>query len=353
MTAGLSQVRPPGGQETRLPRRFTHAEWRLLSTNAVDRLGAGLLLTSSTVYFTVLLGLPVTAVGLALTLAGAVGMLTATPIGMLADRRSTRRTLVILYVVRGIATLGYIWAGNWTELVLVVTCRVVADQPMSSLTQALVAELASGGRRIRLMATLRITSNISTALIGPVAGLAVAAGSRGAFNLLLVGNALAYFAAAALVPAPHGQPIRVPRDRGTAPGLLRDRRLLGFTLLEGVLTLWQPILVIGLPLWIVGHTHAPALAVGLVSAVNAVLCIALQLPASRVGRQPRAAMGCYAVAAALLSAACLTLAASGMVSGRAAALLWLVVGACVLTFAELLQVSAGWTVSYAIAPPEQ
>src|SRR4051812_50013644 len=101
MTAGLSPVRPPGGHETRPPRRFTHAEWRLLSTNAVDRLGAGRPLTSSTVYFTLLLGLPVAAVGLALTLARAVGMLTPTPIGMRAARWGTRRPLGPPYVVRG------------------------------------------------------------------------------------------------------------------------------------------------------------------------------------------------------------------------------------------------------------
>lgn len=153
-------------------RRLAPGELRLLSTNAVDRLGAGLLLTSSTVYFTHVVGLPPTTVGIVLAVAGVVSMAAATPIGMLADRFGTRRTLVMLYIVRGLATLGYLLVGNWWQLLAMVTLRVTTDQPMAPLTQALVAQLVENDQRIRLMARMRVVSNVCVALSGPFAGLA-------------------------------------------------------------------------------------------------------------------------------------------------------------------------------------
>jgi predicted MFS family arabinose efflux permease len=145
---------------------------RLIAAGFIDYLGGGLFLAFSAVYFTTVVGLSTAQVGLALGIAGGASLLTAVPLGRAADRLGVRRTLVALHLCRATATAGYALVTDWWGAVAVMIVVTVADQGVAALTQALVAELAEGPRRVRVLATYRTAVNLAISIGSPLGGLA-------------------------------------------------------------------------------------------------------------------------------------------------------------------------------------
>ncbi|MGW1376152.1 MFS transporter [Streptomyces sp. NPDC002446] len=322
---------------------------RLLLAGAVDWLGTGLLLAASTVYFTKIVGLSAPAVGSGLAVAGVAAMAAAVPVGALADRFSPKQVLIGLYLVRTAATLGYLLVSDWWGLVGVAAFRLLGDQATTPLVQSLAAEVAHGADRVRLLSVYRVIVNVAVTVSTPLAGYAIGVGTYRAFAVLLVANAAAFLATTAVLLR-----LPAPRPAGRRPGmsgkvLLRDGTLLGLTFLDCLLSLWQPLLAIAMPLWVVDRTDAPGFMVGVLFAVNTALCIVVQVPAGRLSAEVRSATRGYTVVAAALVAACALFAAAGASRGTATVVL-LTAAVLALTAAEVLQVAASWTLSFALAP---
>ncbi|MER7986063.1 MFS transporter [Streptomyces noursei] len=343
-TAGGARPAPPARSAW-----LTGPMRRLLLAGAVDWLGTGLLLAASVVYFTKIVGLSAPAVGTGLAVAGVVAMTAALPVGALADRFGPRRVLIGLYLVRAAATLGYLAVSDWWGLVAAAAFRLLGDQATSPLVQSLAAEVATGSDRVRLMAVYRVVVNVAVTVSTPLAGYAIGVGTFPAFAVLLVGNAVAFLATTGvLLRLPPPRPAPRPDGPGTVR-VLRDGRLLGLTALDCLLSLWQPLLSLAMPLWVVERTGAPRFTVGVLYAVNTALCILVQVPAGRLSAAPRAAARSYAVVAVLLVATCALFGAAGATDGAFTVVL-LAAAVLALTAAEVLQVGASWTLSFALAP---
>jgi len=122
------------------------------------------------------------------------------------------------------------------------------------------------------------------------------------------------------------------------------------TALNGVLALQFGLIEVGLPLWIVGHTHAPRAMVSVTLLFNTVLCVLLQVRASRnITTVPLAARAAVR-GGLLLAACCLIFATADGVSALPATLI-LLAGAAVQTMAEVVCSAVGWTMSYDLADP--
>jgi MFS family permease len=128
---------------------------RLVAAGFVDYLGGGLFLAFSAVYLTQIVGLPTAQVGVGLSIAGGAALVAAVPVGTIADHVGVRRVLVLLHLGRAAGTAGYALVGEWWGFLTAVVVVTVADQSAASLTQAFVAELADGHRRIRVLAAYR------------------------------------------------------------------------------------------------------------------------------------------------------------------------------------------------------
>jgi len=170
---------------------------------------------------------------------------------------------------------------------------------------------------------------------------------------LILVNAATYIVAAALLLRLRVVETKAPRDED---GRQRNRALkdvpyLVVTGLNSVLALQFGMIEIGVPLWIVGHTHAPRVMVGATLVLNTVLVVFLQVRASRgitsVGGAARAARR----GSVLLAGCCLLFAWAHGVSAWAASLL-LVAGIVVQTLSEVLCSAAGWALSYDLAHPD-
>ncbi|WP_189054499.1 MFS transporter [Longimycelium tulufanense] len=333
---------------------LTGSTRRLLVAGAVDWLGTGLLVAASAVYFTQVVGIPTRQVGLGLTLAGVLAMSAAGLVGMLADRFGVKRVLIGLYLVRAGATFAYMAVTGWLGLVGAAVFRLLGDQATSPLVQSLVAEVTEDGNtRVRIMASYRVVANVATAVSTPLAGYAIAIGTYQAFAFLLIGNAFAFVATAVLLMwMPAGVRRRSRPTATPKAAVIRDGTLLSLTGVDGLLALWQPVLSIAMPLWIVASTDAPKFMAGVLFALNTIGCIVCQVSAARLTSRIRLATRSYTAVPLLLLASCGFFAASGSSHGGATIAL-LVAAVVTLTGAELLQTSASWTLSYAIAPDEK
>lgn len=325
---------------------------RLIGAGFVNYLGSGLFLAFSAVYFTQIVGLPMALVGLGLGIAGGTALVAAVPVGTVADRVGVRRALVSLHLGRAAGTVGYALVKGWWGFLAAVVVVTVADQSASSLTQAFVAELADGNRRLRILAAYRTVTNLAISIGSPLGGLALGTHSARAFRTVLLVSAATYICVAFMIAG-----IRHEQQSTTIPHRMSlraigDRRLLALASIDTLLQLWLPVLNLGFPLWLTTHTDASRSWIGALYAINTVLCVTFQVPSARLAATIRSARRCQRVAGLLLSAACAAFAAAASSSGALTIVLFaLAIG--LLTGAELMAVAASWTLSYAIAPDDR
>jgi MFS family permease len=240
---------------------------------------------------------------------------------------------------------------GWWSFVASVTIAATADQAVASLNQALVAEQSTGRDRVRVLAVYRTMVNLAISIAAPIAGMVLgSAHNRSGYAPLLLANAAAYLAVAGLLL------LRIPTRRAAlrtgrrlSAGPLGDKRLLALMLVDTVMSLWLPLINVGFPLWLTGHTDAPHALIGILYSADAVTCVLLQVPAARFAATTPGARRAEVAAGALLAAGAIGLAAAAT-THRAATIAVLAAGLVMITFGELVTVSAAWTLSYALAP---
>jgi ethanolamine transporter EutH len=232
---------------------------------------------------------------------------------------------------------------------LLVACVAVSAQGAQRTAQVtLLARAFEGTERANARARLRVATNVF-----------VAVGSTAAAGPLTLGTKLAYeatmLAAAALVLcsllALRRLPVVAAAPRPASPRApLRDRRYLAVAALNGVITIQFGVLTVGLPLWVAGHTRAPAATVALLLVLNTALVALCQVRFTRrIADVPSAGRAVFR-AVVLLLMACLLYAAAA--SGNAAVAACLLVPAVVAhSFGEILSEAGGWQLAFDLADP--
>jgi MFS family permease len=321
-------------------------ERALTWSTASSSLAKGVLFSISALFFTRVIGLPAAVVGTGLTIAGAAGIAGAGLAGRLADRIGARRILLASTVAQAAALGAYVLARTPLVFVLVACVAVGAQGAQRTAQAALLATAFTGTGRVRARARLRVVTNI-----GVGAGSAIAAGALAVQTTFAYATAM--LAAAALVLA-SGWPLRalpVARVAGTdRPGPLRDRRYLGLAALNGLLNIQFGLLTVGVPLWVAGHTRAPAGVVALLLVLNTAVVTLSQIPAARLAGDVRSAARAVLAAGVLLVVACLLYAAAGH-GGLAVAVVLLVLAVLAHSGGEVLAEAGGWELAFELADP--
>src|SRR5690242_21251390 len=98
-------------------------------------LSTGLFYTVSALYFTRVVGLAATTVGVGLTVAGAVGVVASFAGGHAADRMGADRLQVGANAVQGLALLAYVWTDTAVAFTL-VACLAVGSRSLQSTAKA-------------------------------------------------------------------------------------------------------------------------------------------------------------------------------------------------------------------------
>ncbi|MFF2812041.1 MFS transporter [Streptomyces sp. NPDC058000] len=319
----------------------------IAASNFVNAIGSGLYLTAGVLYFTEDARIPAAQVGLGLGIAGVASLAAGIAVGHLADTRGARGVYAGTLVVRALATAGFLLAGGFWPFVLAVGAATGAHTAGQAARGPIIRS-HGGDRPQEFRAYLRAVTNIGISLGALLAGWAIQVGTHTAYQLLVLGAALAVAASATILvrlpPVPPGRAARGPRWIA-----LRDRPYLLLTALDGIMAVQFKVLTVAVPLWLVQATTAPRWLMSGTMLVNTVIVIVFQMRASRHIDTPTAGGNAYRRSglAFLLSCALLSLAAG--IPDRAAATL-LMTAVVIHTIGELWHSAAGFEVSFALAP---
>lgn len=316
---------------------------RLAAGTLLSAIGNGAWYTSWALFLSRSVGLSPGQVGLGMTVAGGVGLLSATPLGWLADRLGPREVYASLLAVQGIAALAYLAVGTFPAFVL-VACLAEGARAGGGARNALVLAVAED--KLAALGSLRSISHVGWA-VGAVAGaVIIGVDSRAAYVALLLLNAASYLAYALLVAS---VPRVAPGPRHGGLRVVRDGPYLTLAGLMGVLALCWAMMSSGLPLWVALHTDAPRSISAVIVVFNSLAIALLQVRVSRAMVAPAVAARGALLSGALLAGSCLlfALTAGGAGPGVIAVL---VAAGVVHTAGELVFVAASWGLSVPLMP---
>ncbi|CRK56704.1 putative membrane protein [Alloactinosynnema sp. L-07] len=323
-----------------------------LGIGLVDAIGTGLYLAGSALFFTMVIGLSTAQVGIGLSVAGVLGLAAQPAIGWLADRWGPKRILMALNLYRAAGFTAYVMVDDFTGFIVVAAALGVGEQAVFPIYQALAEQLVGPEKRVAMMARMRVVFNVGFTLGALLTTVAVAIGTRWAFNAIILGNAASFVVAAALLwrIRLHGEETKVAKKSPLRLVALRDARYMAVAAVNGVLVLHISLLGIAVPLWATQHTSAPKPVVGVLLVVNTVLAVLFQVRASKGTETVGGSVRAMRIAGAALVACCALLAFAPRVESTPLLVGVLILGVVALTAGELYQSAGGWGLSYALAP---
>jgi hypothetical protein len=331
----------------------------LTTATAAAALSTGLFYAVSALYFTRVLGLSATTVGLGLTVAGGCGVVASYLAGWASDRASAEAIQRWTMVGQGLALLAYVLAAGALSFVVVACFAVGLRAAGGSARQALIARWFTGPERVVTRAGLRVVTNVGIGLGTVAAAATLVIDTAAAYRVTMAGAGVLVLVATVplfrlgrQVPelADRLRPVATTVDgpRGRSP--LTDRTYLGMVAMATVLAMNFGLQTVGIPLWVAGHTEAPEVVISLLMVVNTVFVAVFQVPASR-GTHDIAVAGRAVRRAGLVLAVGCGLLAAAAYGGTGPAVVLLLLGALAIAAGEVLSEAGGWGLAFELADP--
>ncbi|SDG49019.1 Predicted arabinose efflux permease, MFS family [Lentzea fradiae] len=316
-------------------------------TNAI---GDGAYYVCSVLFFTRIVGLTPTQVGLGLTAGWALGTFASVPLGHLADRRGPRGVAVLLAVATAVAVAAFALIRSFPAFLVVACVYTICQCGLVAARQALLAGVVDAAGRTKARAYMQSTANAGIAIGAAVGGIALQIDTEAAYMAAFGLDALTFLAAALVLRRlPHVP--GVPRAEKGEPALvvLRDRPYAVLTALNSLLMLYMPLLSVVLPLWVVGHTGAPRWMVSALMVINTVSVVLFQVSIAGKVRDLTSAVRIVRLAGLLLLVSCVVFAFSSGDKAAWVAAAVLVAGAVLQVAGEMMLASGYWEISFGLA----
>ncbi|WP_433183888.1 MFS transporter [Actinoallomurus sp. CA-150999] len=329
----------------------------LIGALLIDSVGNGLFLPLSLVFFTRLTDVPLSLLGILISVANVVTLPVPVWAGALADRLGALPLVVAAQVMQALGYLAYTRVDDPVGIFLAASLVAVGARFFWSSIFTAVADYADASTSTLSIdswfAWTNTTRTVGLGVGGLITGAVVADGRAVAYRAVAYGAAACFTVAAVTITVF----VRAPRLRhegGQARSgygtLLRDRPFLALTGINTVLAMTSMMLALGLPTFVLTGLHGPAWITSALFVGNTVLVSVLAAPVVKrlAGyRRTRAVM----TAAALWAVWCLLL--SGLVPGRHAWVIPVLIGSTALfTLAEMLHAPVSIALATAMSPPE-
>ena len=330
-------------------RELPRTESIMLLNTLIGCVGFGLYTAAGVIYYTTYAGVSAIQIGAAFSATAAVWLVAAARIGRVVDRIGPREATIGFGVAQGLLLACIPLVHGFAGIVALLSVLGIAERGASVAREALLAQVVTPERRVVTAARSRSLANVGLAVGNALAGVVLTVGSRTAFVVLLATYAVLTLLVAVIslrYPAVPGRP-RGPGRRG----ILRDPPYLAVAVLAGLISIYNTALVVGLPLWIVGHTDAPRWLFAVLMIVNTTLVIVLQVRATRGAESVPGARRALAQGGVGAAVSCLLFGLAAWIPlwGTVAVLL---TGVLVLTAGELRAAAAEWTLRYELADPD-
>jgi MFS family permease len=321
----------------------------LLAT-LINTYGLGLILTAMTLYGIKVVHLTAGRAGLALTIAGLVGLLAAMPVGALADRRGPREINRLAMLLMAAAGAGFVlFARGFVSYLIVATVQASALSASITTDVALLRRVG-GEEATTFRAQMQVVLNLGISLGVATCGVAIQLNTVNAYRALFLGQALtSLIGVAVLGRLPKFEPLPGAHEESVVAAL-QDRPFLGYTVLSGAMYMQYFVLALLLPVWVVYHTHAPRWSVSAFVIVNTVLVVLFQVRIGKTVQTIKQGGAAFRRAGVIFLVSC---SAMGLATGVPAwaALLLLAAAVIVHTYGELWQSSAMFALDFGLAPP--
>ncbi|MGE7391101.1 MFS transporter [Streptomyces sp. NPDC004126] len=326
---------------------------RVLAFNGlVDAAGTGMAAVCLPFFAVLSAGLGAGELALVLSVSGVCELLLTVPNGALAGRIGVHRFTVISKVVLGLLFCVLPFVQGLTGVLVVSVLAAAARAGSRGLNQTLTVAVLGEGERAGMLGVIRALRNIGYLLSGAAGALLVSSGSDLLLQAGLFVNGLSFFFGALCVArlSPAG-PLEVSRER-TDWSVLRDWEYFALTVCAAVFGSSLVVLDVGLPLWALRHDNIPKAMVGLVVVVNTLMVVILQYRfTQRTADVPSAGRGISTSAVAFAVASLLLAWSADLTSYAVIGVL--LAAAVFLTFGEMLESPAWWTISYELAPADR
>lgn len=315
-----------------------------------NSIGDGAYYVCSVLYFTRIVGLSPTQVGLGLTMGWALGTVASVPLGHLADRRGPRGVAVVLAVATAVAVAAFTTASSFPAFLAVACLYTVCQCGLVAARQALLAGVVDAARRTQVRAYMQSTANLGIAIGATLGGIALQFDTRSSYLAVFVLDAVTFLAAALVLRRlPHVPGVARARDGEPALVVLRDRPYALLTGLNAIMMLYMPLLSVVLPLWVVEHTSAPRWMVAVLMVINTLSVVLFQVSVANRVTSLDTAVRIVRLSGVMLLAACAVFAISAgeLAAWTAAAVL--VAGAFLQVAGEMTLASGYWEISFGLA----
>ena len=252
----------------------------------VDATGSGMYLPLSLLYFHHVTGMSLARVGVIMTTAAAISLISNPVAGVLIDRFGARAVVVGGYLLRAVGFCTYPLVDNGAAMFVVVLVVGLGDMSFPPSIQSFVAEIVQGSERDKLLAAQRSLRNAGLGVGGLLAGAVLALGSDSAYYVIVFGAGAGYVLAALCIGSiPTGTESTESGPRVTRKGgyrlVARNRPFLALTLLNIPTAFGYMILSVSLPVYLTQELHRADSLVGVLYAVNTVGIAVLQIPVTR------------------------------------------------------------------------
>ena len=347
----------------------------LVTATSVSRIGRGVFLAVTVLFFTQIIGLSGAQAAVVLAVSSGCGVIASFLGGWLADRWSARRLTFSFEVIGGLLLAAYAFAGDFVSALILASLSGFFDSLGHSSRSAIIARGFAPDRRVHARAVLRTVTNLSIAAGSGIGAIALALGTAESYRLVIAGagllcafGSLPLLRLTAAVDAP---PRATAAPLRTATGSIdtdataaaaaerrdwnrrspwRDPRYLLLSVLSAIFGMQFGVAELGVPLWITENTNAPEVMVSVLLIVNTTLVVLFQVRASRGTHDLRVAGRVTMIAGWLMVAACIVYAlAAGLPAWVAITLL--VTATIAHTFAEILSQAGAWGLSFELADP--
>lgn len=313
----------------------------------VGTVGKGMYLTGAVIFFTRAVHIAPQSVGIGLSAAGFVAVISGIVVGRLADLRGPRGVYIGCLLTCGLSTAAFALVGG-SPAFLALASVATAAQSCGLVARGPIINRFGGARPQELRAYIRSVTNVGIALGAALAGWVITLDTKAAYTALVVANGalfvisgLVMFAVPPIPPA--------PRAAGPSWIALRDVPYVAMSLADGVMSIQYRVLTVAIPLWLITATKAPRWMISAIVIVNTAIVVLFQVRAARGVDTPAVAGRAMRKAGLAFLVACVTIAWTARVPGPVAAGLLIAV-AVVHSLGELLQASAGFELSFSLAP---
>jgi MFS family permease len=333
---------------------------RLSTQSLLFATAEGTFLTGSAVFFTQVVGLRATQVGLGLTVAGVVSLLVAYPAGKLTDRVGPKRMWSVGAFIAALLFAAWPFIDTFTAYVAMVVAFEIVENAGSAGRNAYVLDVMPEDERVATQAYMYSALNVGFTVGAVIGGIALAFDNVTVMRWLpLVTLGIGFVNAvfiSRLPRAPHDlrrtEEVPVPSSEPRGRGPLRNVGWMLASLFTGTMWTNGVLLNVVIPLWLVQATDAPHWLLAWLFGTNTVLCIFLPSYTSRNVATITDALRSIRVSGVFFVAACLITMATHSTSGLLTIfLVWL--GHVAVTGAELYCSGASWAFQAKLMDPHR